>query len=180
MSANFINDLIEAVQRVVPPDRNFLKEVLIISGMPDKTQHLRYLGFNRQVVREKTRRLTYSAVAVINNRRAAHWLLQGVYQKMSAFVFNPLWTRNELDLFVNALRCSPEVLERIAAAGAPYSLLGILDIEDQGDTGIFKRWSRRIRPVLAVPGIDDSGLAIITAFERANEIRRSRRKKLAS
>ena len=180
MSANFVNDLLEAVQRVITPDRTSLKEVLIISGMPDKTQHLRYLSFNRQVVLEGSRRITFSAVALINNRRAEHWLLKGFYKNMSALVFNPRWTRNELDLFINALRCSPDIIALMAASNATYSLLGILEIEDRGDKGIFQRWTRRIRPLLAVPGMDKNGLDTIAAFERANEIRRSRKKKLSS
>ena len=180
MSANFINDLLEALQRVFAPDRTSLKEVLIISGMPEKTQNLRYLSFNRQVVREGTQQITFSAVALINNRRAEHWMLRGFYKKMSTLVFNPRWTRNELDLFINALRCSPDILTLMAAVDAAYSLLGILEIENHGETGIFKRWRRRIRPVLAVPGIDDDALKSIAAFEQANEIRRSRKKKMSS
>ena len=177
MSANFIDDLLHAVQRVFSPNKTSLKEVLIISGMPEETQNLRYLGFNRQVIQDGNAQKAFSAVALINNRRADQWLLSGYSKKMSQLVFSPRWTRNELDLFINALRCSPDILKLIASSASAYSLLGIVELEDRGDTGIFKRWSRRIRPVLAVPGIDEAGLKIIAAFEQANEIRRSSRKK---
>ena len=173
MSADFINDLITAVHRVFTPDAVSLKEILIISGMPEETQNLRYLSFNRQVADEGATRMAFSAVAIINNRRAMLWLLKGYLRKTSQIVFNPRWTRNELDLFINALRCSPDILTLLAAANAAYSLLGIVEIEERGSTGIFKRWTRRIRPVLAVPGIDDEGLKIIRAFEQANEVRRA-------
>ena len=103
-------------------------------------------------------------------------MLRGYSKKISQLVFNPRWTRNELDLFINALRCSPDILRLIASTRAAYSLLGILAIEDRVNKGIFKRWSRRIRPVLAVPGIDASGVSSIVAFENANEIRRAARK----
>ena len=173
MSADFIDDLLKAVQRVFAPDPIALREILIISGMPEETQNLRYLSYNRQVVEKSAARTAFSAVALINNHRATHWLLRGYFKKMSQLVFSPRWTRNELDLFINALRCSPDILNLIAAADAAYSLMGILEIEERGSAGIFKRWTRRIRPVLAVPGIDEKGLKTIAAFEQANEVRRS-------
>ena len=176
MSANFIDDLLEVVLRVFTPDIPALKEVLIISGMPEETQNLRYLSFNRQVVQEGSIIKAFSAVALINNRRAAQWLLKGYSKTISQIVFNPRWTRNEMDLFINALRCSPDIVALISSTAAAYSLLGILEIEDRGNKGIFKRWSRRIRPVLAVPGIDDVSQQSIAAFERANEIRKSKGK----
>lgn len=177
MSADFINDLLEAVQRVFSPDATAFREILIISGMPEETQNLRYLSYNRQVVEESAARTAFSAVALINNRRATHWVLRGYFKKMSQIVFSSRWTRNELDLFINALRCSPDILTLIAAAGAPYTLLGLLEIEEHGSAGIFKRWTRRIRPVLAVPGIDEEGLKTIAAFEQVNEVRRSASRK---
>jgi len=176
MSANFIDDLLEAVLRVFTPEISALKEVLIISGMPQETQNIRYLSFNQQVVQEGSIIKAFSAVALINNRRAAQWLLKGYSKTISQIVFHPRWTRNELDLFINALRCSPDILALISSTAAAYSLLGLLEIEDRGNTGIFKRWSRRIRPALAVPGLDDISLQSIAAFERANEIRKSTRK----
>lgn len=177
MSANFIDDLLEAVLRVFTPDIAALKEVLIISGMPEETQNLRYLSFNRQVAKEDATTKAFSAVALINNRRAAQWLLKGYSKKISQIIFNSRWTRNEMDLFINALRCSPDIIALISATPAAYSLLGILEIEDRGNTGIFKRWSRRIRPVLAIPGLDEIRQQSITAFEHANEIRKSAGKK---
>lgn len=177
MSANFIDDLLEAVLRVFTPDISALKEVLIISGMPEETQNIRYLSFNRQVVKDDTTIKAFSAVALINNRRAGQWLLKGYSKKISQIIFNSRWTRNEMDLFINALRCSPDIVALISSTTAAYSLLGILEIEDRGNTGIFKRWSRRIRPVLAIPGLDDISQQSIAAFEHANEIRKSAGKK---
>jgi hypothetical protein len=173
MGADFIVDLLQAVHRVFPSDVTSLKEILIVSGMPEETQNLRYLSYNRQVVEKDALQTAFSAVALMNNRRALPWLLRGYFRKMSQLVFSPRWTRNELDLFINALRCSPDILTLLGAATADYTLLGILEIEDHGSTGIFKRWTRRLRPVLAVPGLDDAELKTITTFEHANEIRRS-------
>jgi len=173
MSADFIDDLLQAVQRVFSPDTIAFREILIISGMPEETQNLRYLSYNREVAEDSAARTAFSAVALINNHRATHWLLRGYFKKMSQLVFSPRWTRNELDLFINALRCSPDILTLLAGVDAPYTLLGILEIEAFGSAGIFKRWTRRIRPVLAVPGIDEKELITIAAFEQANEVRRS-------
>ncbi len=175
MSADFINDLLEATQRVFSSDSADLKEVLIISGVPDNTQNVRYLSYNRQVYQEGGTRKAFSAVALINNRRAGQWLLQGYFKKISQLIFSPRWTRNELDLFINALRCSPDVITLIASSEASYSLLGIVEIEDHKDTGIFKRWSRRIRPALIIPGIKKTDLKKIIEFELANEIRKSKK-----
>ena len=177
MSADFIDDLLRAVERVFPPDKPALKEILIISGMPDDTQNLRYLGFNRQVLEENGLRKAFSAVALINNRRAKQWRLTGHVQKMSQLIFNPRWTRNELDLFINALRCSPDIMNLLASTTATYSLLGILEIEERADTGIFRRWLRRVRPVLAVPGSDAQEIQMVAAFERLNEIRKGARRR---
>lgn len=177
MSANFINDILEAVLRVFKPDVSALKEVLIISGMPEETQNIRYLSYNRQVIQEDAVIKTFSAVALINNRRAAQWLLKGYSKTISQIIFSPRWTRNEMDLFINALRCSPDTVALISSTAAAYSLMGILEIEDRGNTGIFKRWSRRIRPALIIPGLNDSGQQSIAAFEHANEIRKSSGKK---
>jgi len=175
MSADFINDLLEATQRVFSSDRANLKEVLIISGVPDATQNVRYLSYNRQVYQEGGVRKAFSAVALINNRRAVQWLLQGHFKKISQLIFSPRWTRNELDLFINALRCSPDVMALLASSEASYSLLGIVEIEGHKDKGIFKRWLRHIRPALIVPGIKEADLKRIIEFERANEIRKSRK-----
>lgn len=175
MSADFINDLLEATRRVFSPDMAELKEVLIISGVPDATQNVRYLSYNRQVSQEGATQKAFSAVALINNRRAVQWLLKGYFKKISQLIFSPRWTRSELDLFINALRCSPDVIALIASSEASYSLLGIVEIKDHKDTGVFKRWSRRIRPALIVPGLNESALKMITDFEQANEIRKSRK-----
>ena len=172
MSTNFIEDLLNALERVFSPDRKALKEVIIISGMPDATQNVRYPGYNRQVEEQASIRRSFSAVALINNRRAEQWQLRGHFKKVSQLVFNPRWTRNELDLFINALRCSPGILSLIGSANAAYSLLGIIEIQDRGETGIFKRWSRRIRPVIVVPGLDEKGRQAIADFEHLNEVRK--------
>jgi len=177
MSANFIDDLLEAVLRVFKPDVSALKEILIISGMPEETQNIRYLSYNRQVVQEDAAIKAFSAVALINNRRAAQWLLTGYSKAISQIIFSPRWTRNEMDLFISALRCSPDTVALLSSTAAAYSLMGILEIEDRGNKGIFKRWSRRIRPALIVPGLDAIGQKSIATFEHANEIRKSAGKK---
>lgn len=172
MSTDFIDDLLQTIARVMPVEGKALKELLIISGVPETTQNLRYLGFNRHVVSSESGHKAFSAVALINNRRSDRWRLGGYAQKISQIVFSPRWTRNELDLFINALRCSPDIMDLMATAAPPYSLLGLLEIQDRSDTGIFKRWSRRIRPFLGIPGLDAKAIESVAAFEHLNEIRK--------
>jgi hypothetical protein len=175
MSPDFIADLIETLERVLTPDSTPLKEVLIISGMPEKTENLRYLGYNRQVTRESSNRiLEFSAVAIINNRRIAKWRLEGVPLKLSRIVFSTRWTRNPLDLFINNLRSDAGLMNLLAAADAIYTLLGILKIDTIEGRGLLKRRLRHIRPVVAVPGIEKILLEQIVAFENRNEICKSR------
>ncbi len=174
MSHNFINDLINALNRVVTPDVALLKEILIVGGMPEKTENLRYLSFNRYVEEKEKKSIEFSAVAVINNRRVEQWRLEGYSKKLSQMVFSTRWTRNPLDLFVSNIRCTPEILDIMHSAPAPYSLLGILQIEEPEKSGFFKRKVRIVRPVLAIPGLREEDLKKLIEFERKNEIEKSR------
>ncbi len=173
MSQNFINDLTVALNRVISPDAKLLKEILIVGGMPEKTEKLRYLSFNRQIVREDDRTLEFSAVAMLNNRLADQWRLEGYHKKVSQVVFNPRWTRNPLDLFLNAIRCETEIMDIVSASSAHYSLLGILQIEEIVKSGIVKRLVRRVRPVIAIPDLNPGEQEKIAEFERRQEIVKS-------
>lgn len=171
MSHDFIGDLLNALTRVLSPDAARLKEVLILSGMPEEAENLRYLGFNRQVVNQDGRRLEFSAVAVVNNRRIAHWRLSGVAQTLSQMVFHPRWTRNPLNLFLNSLRCDPPMMDLLASAGGDYTLIGILTVTETTGRGLFKRHHRSVRPVVAVTDIPAAELETVVAFENRNEVR---------
>lgn len=173
MSHNFIDDLLCALDRVLTPDAGYLKDILIISGMPEKTANLRYLAFNRQVFEEEGRRREFSAVAVLNNRRAEKWRHRGLHKKISRLVFHSRWTFNPLDLFLNGIRCHSRLMDTIAAAPGRYTLLGILQTTEM--RGPFDSRSRRhcIRPILAMPGIGNGDLKTVVAFEMENEICKS-------
>ena len=174
MSHDFIDDLLQAVGRVVTPDAATLKELLIINGMPGKTANLRYLSFNRQTFSEPHRTRVFSAVAVINNRRVEKWRLEGYRKKISQIIFNPRLAFNPMDLFINNLRCHDKMTEILATAKGYYTLLGMLNISkippgvSQNSSGLC------VRPVIAVPHLDPAGIAIVTAFESANEVRETR------
>jgi len=173
MTNDFIDDLLSTLNRVLTPDTALLKEILIVCGMPEKTQNLRYLNFNHQVVAEENRTLEYSAVAVINNRRAAKWWLEGYRYKLSQMVFRPMWARNPLDLFLSNLRCNPEMMALLEASEGNYTLMGILKVEDMRGTGHLKGRLHRIRPVIGIPGVNDDDLEKVIAFENVNEIRKT-------
>jgi hypothetical protein len=173
VSPDFIGDLLNALKRVVPVDVALMKDILIVSGMPESSENLRYLGFNRQNFHEENRAIEFSAVAVINNGRIAQWRLTGYREKVSRIVFSSHWTRNPMDLFINSLRCSAEVMEALAACQARYTLLGILRVEETQGTGPGKRKVRSIRPVLAAPGLEGARLERVAAFEKANAISKS-------
>jgi hypothetical protein len=173
MNSNYIDDLIRAVVRVVTPNVPLLKEVLVIGGMPEKTQNLQYLSYNRNTTIAKGRSLDFSAVAVINNRRADEWRLTGYSEKLSRWIFSNRWTRNPLDLFINNLRCDQAVMTVLDRADSNYTLLGILTVTDLQGSGLIHRRGQYICPVLATPGVDADELKPIQAFETANQIKKT-------
>jgi hypothetical protein len=170
---DYIDDLIQSVTRVVKPNVPLLKDVLVIGGMPDKTQNLRYLSYNRDTTLSEGVSFEFSAVAVINNRRAAEWQLTGYPKKISRWVFNTRWARNPLDLFLNNLRCNATVISVLSGATSHFTLLGILTETDLHGSGLTNRRAQYICPVLAVPGIAANALHAIQAFESANQIKKS-------
>lgn len=174
MHHDFIDDMLEALNRVIPPDKDKLRDLLIFNGMPEETQNLRYLSYNRQGVYEGERSLFFSAAAVINNRRIAQWRLSGYREKLSQIVFNPRWTRSPLDLFLIRMRCNPAVMDILEVAAARFTLVGIMHVEDHGSRGAYRGKRYRLHPVVGVPGIDDGALATVIAFEKANAIARHR------
>lgn len=174
MGRDYIDELVHAIERVVTPDAASLREILFVSGMPESTQNLRYLGYNRQIITEEFRTLEFSAVAVINNRRIGQWRLTGRKKKLSQIIFSTRWTRNPLDLFMNKLRCHPEMMDIMASAETDYTLLGILQIDQLHGTDVLTRKCRYIRPVIAIPDIHEDALKTVRAFEAANEMRESR------
>jgi hypothetical protein len=178
VSYDFVEDLITALDRVISPDLEMFREVLILSGMPRKTENLRYMSYNRQVVTEGKKIIVFSAVAVINNRRATRWQLEGVAKKISNLVFNTRWTRNPLDLFLNSLRCSPEMIALLDGTPEDYTILGILQSTELIGSWFLERKLLRIRPVIAVPGLEAAALRRVEAFEARNEIRKTRFKGL--
>ncbi len=178
LSRDFIEDLIHGLDRVITPDVEMLREVLILSGMPRKTENLRYMSYNRHVETERNRIAIFSAVAVINNRRAEKWQLTGTWKRLSQLVFNTRWTRNPLDLFLNNLRCSPDMIGLLTASESNYTLLGILQESQLRGGGFLERKTVRIRPVVAIPDIGASSFPKVEAFEGRNEIRKMRIKGL--
>lgn len=174
MSTDFIQDLLQALTRVLTPDEALLKEVLILSGMPEGTENLRYLGFNRQLIEESGRTLEFSAVAVINNHRAGRWRLVGRRKKVSQIIFHTRWTRNPLDLFLNNLRCDEPMMDLLGSATGKYTLLGILTTTQIQGRGLLKCRFRSVRPVVVIAGVDDKTLEAIIEFEKTNEIKKVR------
>jgi hypothetical protein len=170
---NYIDDLIHSVARVAKPNVPLLKDVLVIGGMPDKTQNLQYLSYNRDSTLARGLSCEFSAVAVINNRRVSEWQLSGYPKKISRWVFSARWARNPLDLFLNNLRCNPSVISVLAGAASNYTLLGILTETDLQGSGLTNRRAQYICPVVAVPGIEVNALQTIQAFESANQIKKS-------
>ena len=173
MNSNYIDDLIRSVGRVVTPNVPLLKEVLVIGGMPEKTQNLKYLSYNRNTTIAKGRSLDFCAVAVINNRRIDEWRLTGYSKKISRWIFSNRWTRNPLDLFINNLRCDKAIMTVLDRASSDYTLLGILTVTDLQRSGLIQRRGQYICPVVATPGLDAEELKTIQAFETANKIKKT-------
>jgi hypothetical protein len=173
MGHDFICDLLDALNRVVNLDSAQIKDVLIVSGLPAQTENLHYLSYNHQVIDGKDSLMEFSAVAVINNRRADKFRLEGYQKKLSQIVFSARWTRNPLDLFLNSLRCHPAMMDLLASASANFTLMGIVQVDEIEGAGLFKRNIRRVRPIIAIPGIDSDALKTVVAFETGNEIRKT-------
>ena len=174
MGRDYIDDLVHAIERVVTPDAASLREILFVAGMPERTQNIRYLGYNRQIITEEFRTLEFSAVAVINNRRIDRWRLTGRKKSLSQFIFSARWTRNPLDLFLNNLRCHPEMMDILAAADMDYTLLGILQLDQLHGTDVLTHNYRYIRPVVGIPNLQDDAIKTVREFEAGNEMRESR------
>ncbi len=172
MSPNYINDLINSVNRVARPDDRQLKEILILCGMPAETKNIQYLSFNNHTITEGDCTHTFSAVAVLNNRRAAHFRLKGNQKKISQIIFHKKWTFNPLDFFLNKLRCEHGMTDIMAASVSDYTLLGILKQEKISGQGYYRHKYVEINPVVAIPGISDWDLKRVTDFEAANHIRK--------
>jgi hypothetical protein len=173
MGHDFICDLLDALNRVVNLDSAQIKDVLIVSGLPAQTENLHYLSYNHQVIDGKDSLMEFSAVVVINNRRADKFRLEGYQKKLSQIVFSARWTRNPLDLFLNSLRCHPAMMDLLASASANFTLMGIVQVDEIEGAGLFKRNIRRVRPIIAIPGIDSDALKTVVAFETGNEIRKT-------
>ena len=168
MRLDFLDDLLSALGRVLPSPPGQLREILILSGMPEETENLRYLAFNHDVVSHDGRTVEFSAVAVINNRRIVHWRLEGLPRALSRIVFHPLWThRNPMDLFLNNLRGDPVMMDLLAASKSDYTLFGILGIETDGED----RSPRLTQPVIALPDLKGERLEKVVTFEAANQIK---------
>lgn len=163
MHLDFLDDILVALERVFPVDAAALKEILILSGMPEETENLRYLAYNRQVVARKGRNLEFSAVAVLNNRRVPQWRLEGFRRTVSHLIFYPLWARrNPMDLFLNTLRCNATLMNLLGASPNDYTLLGLMQVEWVQRTGSVIQ----TQPVIALPGLEGAGLDLVAAFEK--------------
>lgn len=178
MTDDQINGLISALKREVVPDETQLKEILILSGMPEKSENLKYLGFNGHIIESDHRSTEFSAIAVINNHRVDHWRLDGLSRRLNRFLIDKRWTRNPVDIFISNLRCSSKMMNLLAESSGAYTLLGMLRYQVAQVAGAKKRKVRHIRPILAVSGIDGVGAGMVAAFETANEIRTTKIKGL--
>ncbi|HDI58991.1 MAG TPA: hypothetical protein ENF48_01315 [Desulfobacteraceae bacterium] len=168
MTGDFIDELLGALARIAPLNHGYLKEILILSGWPEETQNLRYLAYNRQVLAHGGANLEFSAVAVINNRRAARWRLEGWRRTVSRLVFHPLWANSKpMDLFLIQLRSDAAMTDLMAASRRDFTLFGILRSEPLRPSAAVCE----IRPVIGLPGLDREGLARVENFETHNRLR---------
>ena len=61
----------------------------------------------------------------------------------------------------------------LSDAAVNYTLLGILTTTEFDGAGLTQKRSQYICPVVAVPGLDSQKLAVIQAFETANQIKKT-------
>jgi hypothetical protein len=65
------------------------------------------------------------------------------------------------------------MMDILASASANFTLMGILQVDEIEGAGLFKRNIRRVRPIIAIPGIKSDELKTVVAFETGNEIRKT-------
>lgn len=163
-----VKQLIECVERILPPDYTLFRKVLLEVCPMDSTQSIQYLPYNQQVAYDGNRTFTLSLVAALNNRRAHKYGHGGVCKSLSRLAF--VGTSNLMDTYINRIRCDEEIIDAMAAAKGDASVLGILQVDEIQRGRMIKKRLRSIRPLVLVPGVGDTTLRTILAFEERNEI----------
>ena len=157
---------------VVEDSANLLRDGMSAMVEFRSAEQAHTLAVPRKALVDRGRRAAFSAVAVINNRRIGNWRLDGYRRNISRWVLNPRWTSSPVDVFLNNLRCNPEMMDLLQSANCAYTLLGILKVQELEGTGHLKKGLHRIRPVVAVPGLVDADVEKLASFEEVNEIRK--------
>ena len=155
-----------------------LKEILILSGMPEKAENLKYLGFNCHIIESDDGSIEFSAIAVINNHRVDYWRLDGLHRRLNRFLIDKRVDAQSCGYFYQqsqVLTQNDEPAGRIQRCLHP---LGMLRYQVAQVAGERKRKVRHVRPIIAVSGIDGVGAGMVAAFETANEIRTTKIKGL--
>lgn len=166
--AKAVDALLDALEGIVQADREPLRTVIEESGLPEGSQRIRYMHYNRQVLQENDRTVSFSVVAVIHNRTMGKFRLRGVFRKLSRRVF--AFSRNRMDVFINNLRCDDTLPLRMEASPVPYSLFCMVRVDEIHRGRFFRRYYRRIRPAVVVCGLSDAERRMVEAFEQANEV----------
>ena len=168
-----IEQLLDDLNRVIDPDRDIFRQAIAESGLPDRSQKMKYLPFNRQVVTEPDRTTQFSLMAVFNNRMAAHYKLTGVRKTLSQRIF--ALSRNHMDIFINKMRCDGQIISLMDAADGDYSLFGMLQVDKVDRSRFINKRYRLIRPVILIPEPGPEGTSIVQEFEKQNEVRKQKR-----
>lgn len=167
-----IDEVVAGLRRVVEPDHKLFEDVILHSGVPSKTQSLKYMRYNRQVVTQSDRTISLSVVALVNNRMARKFRLQGLKRRLSQKIFS--LSGSLMDRFINNLRCDDELTRLMASASGDFTAIGVLHVEEMDRAHLFKRKIHRIHPVIVIPGIDLQDLERVVEFERRNEVKKVR------
>ncbi len=169
MSRDFLDEMLDALQRIGPLDLQRIKEMLVLCALPEETEDLRYLADNRQVFSLAEANVTFSAVAVINNRRIGKWRRRGIRKALDWIFFRPLWSQcTPSEFFLSRLRGDSRMLHLMAASRSDYTLLGTLRIVPLNSaTG-----RPEIRPVIALAGLNAAELEKVRGFETRHRLYR--------
>lgn len=166
--ANLAERLIRDIDRILPPETPVFHAAILDAGAPRTGQSLRYLPFNRQVHVDGDLITTLSLVVLFNNPCMEGFLLKGLPERLSRWVF--ACSFNTMDRFIRGVRQDRRLLQIMGSASGAFSIMGIVQRDVVQRRGLRKRRLRSVAPLLLIPGLDAVSRTYVTAFERRQTI----------
>ena len=170
--SNLSGRLIRDIERVIPPDTEMFHAAVVRAGAPETSQSMRYLPFNRQVHVDGDVTTTLSLVVLFNNLRMERFLLKGIQERISRWVF--IFSFNVMDHFIRNIRLDRRLLQIMATAGGEFSIMGIVQQDAIDRRRFFTRRCRYVFPLLLIPVANTTSHDYIVRFEKRQTIAKTK------